>query len=230
LSALTIRFTALTGLLFLVAGCKPSDEQRELEFMPDMYRNPAVGAQEEYDYFEMGSAMIPPPEGTVPVGFEPYPYEVTEGALADSMENPLPLTRENLELGEKYYTIHCRTCHGVTGIGDGLVTQVHRTNGMPVPPSLYTDKLREWGDGQLYHTIVMGQGQMPGYGARISEKNRWAIVHYIRALQVAADPPEELLEEVREEEINIKEEDNPYNNPSLQLYLGEHLERLAGEE
>lgn len=204
---------ALLGAVALLAftGCDRSDEQRELQFFPDMYRNPAVKAQEEYTFFRTGLGSLVPPEGTLPRGFTPYPYDITEGALAgEELKNPLPMTREVLETGQKYYNIHCIVCHGAVGAGDGLSTVIHRENGMPVPPSLYSEKIRnEWKDGQLYHTITAGQGQMPAYGARIDPMHRWAIVNYMRALGEASAPSEEDLSTVERLGWNAKEMDSP---------------------
>lgn len=191
----SIRLLGAVLAVLIVGGCKPGDERRELQYMPEMYRNPAVKAQEEYPFFRGNMGNVAPPEGTLPRGFERYPYDITEGELAgEELENPLPVTMKNLQLGQKYFNIHCVVCHGTTGAGDGLATIAHRENGMPVPPALYTEKIRDWKDGQLYHTITAGQGQMPGYQDRIEPEHRWAIVHYVRALDLAANPSEGDLE------------------------------------
>ncbi len=193
----------------LLAACSPDPEGREFEFMPDMYRNPAVKAQEYHEFFKNGNSNLMPPANTVPIGFEPYPYSIVEGEKAgEELENPLPLTRKNIELGQKYYNIHCIVCHGEVGAGDGLATLANRPNGMPIPAELYSEKImNEWKDGQLYHTITLGQGQMPGYANRISQEHRWAIVHYIRALGIAANPSEIDLEVVEARGLDAKEED-----------------------
>ncbi len=200
----------LAAVALLASACAPDPERREREFMPDMYRNPAVKAQDEFDYFRTGSAMLVPPEGTIPRGFEPYPFGIAERDKAAGLENPLPVSRRMLETGRKYYNIHCMICHGVTGSGDGQTTLVHQEAGMPVPPPLYSQSIREeWTDGELFHVISMGQGQMPGYRDRISREHRWAIVHYTRALGLAADPTEEDLEAVERLGWDAPEMDRP---------------------
>lgn len=200
------------GALVLLAGCAPDPERRELEFLPDMYRNPALKPQESYEFLKNSQASLVPPEGALSVGYVPYPYTAAEGERAgEELVNPLEPTLEVLEMGRKYYNIHCIVCHGATGIGDGLATLVHREAGMPVPPSLYSDKIRnEWKDGQIYHTIMVGQGNMWPYGQRIDEKHRWAIVHYVRALGVAASPLEADVEEAQRRRWNAAEMDNPW--------------------
>lgn len=64
------------------------------------------------------------------------------------------------------------------------------------PPVLYSAKVRRWPEGRLFHVITLGQGNMPGYGYAISPEKRWAIVHYVRALQRAAFPTPEDLQEM----------------------------------
>lgn len=200
----------LMGMAVVVLGaCKPNKERREIEWMPDMYRNQAVKPQEENDFFKSGSGMLNPPAHTIPVGFTRYPYRITEGAKAgEELVNPLPRTREVLEIGRKYYNIHCVVCHGPVGSGDGLATLAKREVGMPVPPQLYSEKIRTtWKDGQIYHTITMGQGQMPPYASRIEPIHRWAIVHYVRALGEAGAPTADDLKVAEEKGLKAKDED-----------------------
>lgn len=207
-----IHFGALLALaLVVVTGCKRREERRELEYFPNMYRNPAVEALEEYPFFKGNAGMLVPPEHTLPVDYRPYPYDITEGALAgEELRNPLPPTKEVLEVGRKYFNIHCIVCHGPVGAGDGLATLAHRENGMPIPPQLYSDKIRnEWKDGQIYHTITLGQGQMPAYGSRITSEHRWAIVHYVRALGEAANPTEEDVQAVEKLGWDAEQMDSP---------------------
>ncbi len=201
---------AVLGVAAL-CGCEPRTERREIQFMPDMYRNPAVKAQENEAFLKHGTiASVVPPANTMPVGFTRYPFKASEGIRAgDELENPLPVTREVLETGRKYFNIHCMVCHGATGAGNGLATRANREAGMPIPPSLYTDKIRDWKDGEIYHTITMGQGQMPAYGARIDAVHRWAIVHYVRALGEAARPTEQDLEAVEKLGWDAAMMDNP---------------------
>lgn len=221
---------ACLGAVVLTA-CKPNPERRELEYMPDMYMNQALKPQEEVPFLKVGSSMLTPPEGTLPRGFIPYPYRVTEGPRAgEELKNPLPRTREVLEIGRKYYNIHCIACHGPVGSGDGLATQAHRELGMPIPPQLYSEKIRnEWKDGEIYHTISLGQARMPSYANRIDPIHRWAIVHYVRALGEAAAPSEDDLKSVEKLGWVAKEMDSPLaKRDSLKL---QSVYRLpAGDE
>ncbi|CAN5503875.1 hypothetical protein BH09SUM1_BH09SUM1_01360 [soil metagenome] len=213
---------AAAAPLFL-AACKPNPERRELQYMPDMYFNPAVKPQEENIFFKDGRGMRVAPEHTISENATHYPYTIFEGDKAGAeLKNPLPRTEAVLRTGQKYFNIHCRVCHGFVGSGDGMATVVHGEGRMPIPPQLYSDKIKKWGDGQIYHTITMGQGNMPSYAARIDPINRWAIVHYVRALGAAASPSPEDLDAVKALGWDAKEMDNPYRPDAHipQLFLG----------
>jgi len=180
-----------TGLL--AAGCDGRRETREVLNMPDMHFSPAVKAQEPDPLSPTGSAMRLPPEGAIPVDWEPYTITNEQAdELASKLPNPLAPTSEVLSTGRKYYGIFCVACHGEKG--DGMGEVIKAKAGMPMPPSLYSDKMvKEWTDGRIFHVITVGQGNMPPYAARIDADKRWAIIHYVRALQRAAFPTEDDL-------------------------------------
>lgn len=103
-------------------------------------------------------------------------------------ENPLPLTRDHLELGQTQFNIYCAVCHGRDGSGAGLVARraqrILSTTWVP-PTRIYSEELRpsKYPDGKLFNTITHGIRKMPGYGAQIKTRDRWAIVMYVRAMQ-----------------------------------------------
>lgn len=174
-------------------GCSDGERKvAQIEYTPDMYRNPAVKAQEEDPLNPGRPGMRTPPVGTVPRGYTPY--TITQATILESTKlvNPLPRTPEVLKAGQKYYNIHCAPCHGDKGNGYGLVAAKITQQ----VPSLYSDKMMakdkkdaEWlADGRIFDVITRGQGNMPAYGPRIEPEKRWAIIHYIRALQVANRP------------------------------------------
>jgi mono/diheme cytochrome c family protein len=183
------------GILILVlaalalVACEKSTP--DLEFMPDMYNGPGFKAQEEDLNAKDGSSARVPPEGTIPRGFQPYPYAVDENEKAGrALHNPLQPTKANLQRGQKLYNIYCIVCHGSKGLGDGNVVPP-----FPRPPSLLSDKVRQWADGNIYHVITKGQNLMPSYAHQIQGDDRWAVILYIRAMQRATDPtPEDLKE------------------------------------
>ena len=142
-------------------------------------------------FYEDGHAMRMPVEGTVARGFMPYPFAL--GAKADSvgklLVNPVVPTTASLELGKKKFLTYCSPCHGNFGNGDS------RLNGQfPNPPTLHSDKVRNWPDGAIFHTITVGQNVMPSYQYQISREERWAIVNYIRTLQRAYNAKESDLQ------------------------------------
>ncbi|MCB1060021.1 MAG: cytochrome c [Calditrichaeota bacterium] len=167
--------------LFTISCGKKSFPQ--LEYMPDMYRQASVRAQEWSPYTANGVAMRVPPAGTCPTTFEPYTIDLLDTVAANAVINPVTPTSDVLETGRKYYNTFCVVCHGVYGDGRGYIVPKFTQ-----PPSLLSDKLLEWPDGRIYHTITMGQGLMPSYKQQVPSDKRWAIIHYVRALQRAAHP------------------------------------------
>ena len=95
--------------------------------------------------------------------------------------NPLPITLATLERGRELFDIYCSPCHSRAGDGDGMVVR----RGFPNPPSYHTDRLRKAPDAHLYSVITNGYGAMYSYADRVDAPDRWAIVAYIRALQLS---------------------------------------------
>ena len=85
--------------------------------------------------------------------------------------------------GEDRYNGYCRPCHDGTGAGQGTV--ITRSGWQPAPPSFHQERLMQAPDGQLFATITNGIRIMPAYGATIPIQDRWAIVSYVRALQLS---------------------------------------------
>jgi mono/diheme cytochrome c family protein len=166
---------------FSLTGCSWDKSQPNVELIQDMMESPAVKSQEYDAFFEdhAGGARVPP-EHTVPVGFKAYRIGFNpEQAKAD--RNPLAgdTSDEVLLTGQKYFETNCLVCHGQEGHGDGPVGQK-----MPnKPPSLVSDKVKGWSDGQIYQVITMGQGTMGPYASHIPQNYRWQVVNYIRHLQ-----------------------------------------------
>ena len=181
------RIVAAIGLL-LATGCS-TKSQPAFEYMPDMAYGPRVGAQREDPARPGEPVMRVPVAGTVPRGFTPYRYSAAESLLAQAeLKNPLPRSPEVLARGGKIYMTYCVVCHGETGDGQGYIVPK-----FPMPPSLYSDKVRAWNDARIFHVITRGQNLMPSYASQILPEDRWASIHYVRALQRAAHPnPEDV--------------------------------------
>ena len=182
---------ALALLTVLTSGClERRSKEPNIELTQDMFKDPSFKAQ-DYDLDKTGKRanMLPPP-GTVPMNWTPYPnYQNDEEAK--NFKNPLVPNKEILALGEKKYQIYCAVCHGTKGYGDGPIAE----KSLVKPPSLQSEKIRGWTDGQLNHLVTKGRGLMGGYESQIpSQDERWALVLYIRHLQKslkAGDAPQE---------------------------------------
>jgi len=178
-----VRWGAFLSLLGFVTACSGGKEPN-VELIQDMMESPAVKAQEYSDISPDHRGMRVPPEHTIPVGFKPYRFATDyEGAI----KNPNPLagdfSPEVLVTGQKYFDIHCAVCHGEKADGKSLVADKMALK----PPTLHSDKVKNWKDGQIYHVIQMGQGIMGPYASHIPrEEWRWAVVQYIRHLQKGA--------------------------------------------
>jgi mono/diheme cytochrome c family protein len=157
----------------LPAGPSP---HREMNFL-DMGDQPKIKAQRG-DL--LGGPEFGTVEGTIPRGFEPYRFHGRPEAAEASLVNPLrPGDPAATERGKMLFERNCVPCHGDKAAGDGTVVK----KGFPPPPSLMTEKVRQWKDGRIYHTITEGQNIMPSYATQVRQEDRWAIVHYVRKLQ-----------------------------------------------
>ncbi|MEW6651989.1 MAG: quinol:electron acceptor oxidoreductase subunit ActD [Bacteroidota bacterium] len=128
--------------------------------------------------FADGFGMRQPVDGTIARGYLPYKYKGEPDLAAEKLINPLPVSKEVLSLGQKKYDTYCSPCHDFQGTG------VSRLRGQyPNPPSLHSEKVRNWKDGRIYAVIMDGQNVMSSYSTQLEEDERWAVIHYVRALQ-----------------------------------------------
>ena len=150
-------------------------------------------------FFSDGFSMRKPVPGTVARGFIPYPY-MGQTTPAVTFVNPLLPSKEVLTLGKRKFLTFCSPCHGNTADGDS------RLRGQfPSPPTLHSDKIRNYPDGMIYHIITNGQNAMPSYAAQVTREERWAIINYIRVLQRAKDAkPADLTAIMKEPGKNAK--------------------------
>lgn len=141
--------------------------------------------------FAGGSSMRLPAAGTVARGHIPYPFQTQEEAAV--LANPLPVTKEVLARGRKVYRDVCVVCHGVLGNGDHALGAAYGAQ----PANLLGASFGrdQYPDGKLYHAIVKGKNSMPAYAADVRGDDRWAVVHYVRALQRAQAATDADLEE-----------------------------------
>jgi hypothetical protein len=151
----------------------------------DMHVQPRYNPYDPTDFFEDGQSARIPVEGTVPRGdLKLGPNELLyTGKMngQDSEAFPFPVTREVLERGQERFNIYCSPCHGMSGDGDGMIVQ----RGFRRPPSFHLDRVRKAPLGVLFGVITNGYGVMYPYNYRVSPRDRWAIIAYIRALQLS---------------------------------------------
>jgi mono/diheme cytochrome c family protein len=149
----------------------------------DMHDQPKYIPLRESTFFADGRSARAPVAGTV------AREQLREDSLlytgkidgADATLFPFAVDEKVMARGRERYDIYCSPCHGRTGIGDGMVVR----RGYRAPPSLHGDRLRLVPAGHFFDVITNGFGAMPDYAAQITAEDRWAIVAYIRALQLS---------------------------------------------
>jgi mono/diheme cytochrome c family protein len=107
--------------------------------------------------------------------------QAAAGDAGDVEDFPFPVTAEVIERGQERYQIFCAMCHGATGDGDGMIVR----RGFRQPPSYHQDSLRQARVGHFFRVITEGFGAMPSYRAQVPVQDRWAIIAYVRALQLS---------------------------------------------
>ena len=134
----------------------------------------------------MGRVALVPPAGPVTgVDANGNPLARAGAAASPGQSNPLPITLKLLERGRQRFDVYCAPCHSRAGDGDGMIAR----RGFPHPPSYHTAALRNAPDNHFYKVITNGYGVMYSYADRVSPHDRWAIVAYIRALQLSQHAP-----------------------------------------
>jgi mono/diheme cytochrome c family protein len=169
-------------------------EAPRIHVVQDMDNQPRFGPQAAVgeNLFADGRAMRPPAVGVVARGEvkgDSHLYEgKVDGKLARGMPASLPATAALLERGREMYRIQCSVCHGVAGDGKGTVAvrAQQLAEGTFIPPlAFHDDRLRNIEDGHLFEVITKGIRTMPNYGHKITPQDRWAIILYVRALQLS---------------------------------------------
>lgn len=175
---LTLSLLLLILSVFFLTGC---------DLVPMHMRDQAkYGPLEKSEFFTDGMAARPLPANTIPRGEwgdimldEALYTGKLNGEFIDTF--PVPVTAELMERGQERYNIYCTPCHDGTGSGSGMIVQ----RGFQQPPSFHIDRLREESNGYFYDVMTNGFGAMYSYKARVNPDDRWAIVAYIRALQLS---------------------------------------------
>lgn len=149
----------------------------------DMQRGPRYDPMTPNEFFSNGAASRPLVDGTVARGQlradTAFYTGKVNGQFLETM--PIPVSAELLDRGEQRYNVYCSPCHSKLGDGDGMVVR----RGLKQPPSYHDARLRNERDGYFFDVITNGFGQMQDYSAQIVPRDRWAIIAYIRALQLS---------------------------------------------
>lgn len=186
---------ALPVLLCALCACQVFDPmQWQQKYKP--YRGT--------DFFPDGISMLPPPPGTIPY------HGAVQPALATGLGPdgkflavaPIPLSRGLLETGRRKFDQTCAICHGLVGDGESMVA---KNMSLRPPPSIHLK--RGFPDGYFYQVVTNGFGLMPSYAAELTVEERWAVVAYVRALQLSQSAHIERLP--IEQRRRIEEERRP---------------------
>jgi len=186
---LLVLLAVLIGAHWLVL---PDPSRRNDELMPDMVVSVAHDAQFPAPVLSDGTLVdLRPPEGSVVRGLPPFDYAADpDGARLAGQELAGPEWGEDEEAdvvarGAFIFASFCAVCHGAGGLGDGPVTK----RGVPPPPSLLADHARQMPDGEIYHLLTLGRGNMASYAAQVRRDDRWKVIRYIRSLQKPPEAP-----------------------------------------
>jgi mono/diheme cytochrome c family protein len=148
-----------------------------------MANQPKYDPLEPSDFFADGMSARPRIAGTVARGELAITGFLATGKMngADGDGFPMPVNAQVMNRGQERFNIYCSECHGRLGDGNGMIP----SRGFRRPPSFHTDALRQAKTGHFFDVMTNGFGAMPPYAAQVPVNDRWAIVAYIRALQIA---------------------------------------------
>lgn len=183
--------TRRVGLLALAAGL--------LLGACDMVDASYYEPYEANAFYQDGTSARPVPPNTIPYGTGEEDMVFLTGRTEDGSlteEFPIEVDGAVLERGRKEYDTFCAPCHGLAGYGDGMIVQ----RGFSAPPSLHSTRLIQAEAGHYYDVITNGFGQMYAYGYRVEPDDRWAIIAYVRALQLSQNVnPQDLPADLQQE-------------------------------
>ncbi len=188
---------ALGAATFGILGFQGSQMRKPpFELFPDMDRQAKLRPQEPNRFFANGTSSQLPPAGTVVRG-EPihtlngdvYAFEdspVNTGRVTGTTNyvetNPLPVNAALLQRGRDRFDIYCAACHGRLGDGNGITKKI---GVMVAVANLHDKRIVEQTDGEIFNTITHGKSTMGAVGPLLPTADRWAVVAYLRALQLS---------------------------------------------
>ena len=174
-------------LAWALCGCPTTDQIDHMEHQPKgkPYRTS--------DFFANGQLMRRPPFDTVPLEHDDGNLigAMPDGGITPtSMTIPYKVDADFVKLGKAKFNIVCAVCHGYAGDGNSIVA---RKMNLRPPPNITTEVYRNRPDGYFFEVITNGYGYMNPYRDQLSSKERWAVVSYLRALQLSQNAPRNIL-------------------------------------
>jgi mono/diheme cytochrome c family protein len=195
--SIALILAALPAILFGIAGVQGRISRvPPIEVFPDMDRQAKLRPQEPNPFFANGVSSQLPPAGTV-ARSEPiqtaagavYRFEdspVNTGRITGTTNfvavNPLRVDEALLLRGRERFDIYCAPCHGRTGDGNGITKKLGL---MPAVANLHDQRVVAMADGEIFNTITHGKGLMGAAGPLMPVEDRWAVIGYVRALQLS---------------------------------------------
>jgi mono/diheme cytochrome c family protein len=178
-----VLFLAFVGTLGLHYAMDRDLKKRNFEAMPEMVHPVSYDTFAKNPIFQDGKTLQLPEPGTIargelPMHYRPTPEDATRAGL--ELRNPFSLDNARAtERGALIFSNYCKMCHGPEGKGDGPLPQ----RGIPLPPSLLLERPVQMKDGQLFHILTYGQGNMSSHATQLSRDDRWKVILHIRTLQ-----------------------------------------------
>ena len=181
-----LAFLLLGVLAVSIAGFRGQTSRKPaIEVIPDMDRQPKIRPQTPSKFFADGRSSRLPVEGTVARGSHfldaPLNTGLETGTTNYVASSPLPVSAGVMARGQHQYQIYCQPCHGAAGDGNGIT----KSFGMAVVANLHDPRIVQMPDGEIFGVITHGRNLMGPYRSQISPEDRWAVVAYVRALQLA---------------------------------------------
>ena len=180
----TVLLVTTLALLSLNWAFTPDAGARNFEFLPNMAVSVPYDSYAANPNFTDGTTLRPPVTGTIIRGQIPLHFAATkEDAERAGRELTTTVKKDagTLQRGAFLYATYCETCHGPTGLGDGIVAK----RGFPAPPSFLAPRAMTMADGQMFHVITYGQVNMPSYASQVGREDRWRVIEHVRKLQGA---------------------------------------------
>jgi mono/diheme cytochrome c family protein len=167
-----LSFVSFVAAALLLTGCRQ-----------DMHDQPKYIPLRQSAFFNDERSARPLVEGTVARGQLRDDELMFTGKVGgqDATVFPMAVNAQVMARGQERFNIYCSPCHGRTAQGDGMVVR----RGYRRPPSFHQDRLRDAPVGHFFDVMSNGFGAMPDYAAQITVQDRWAIIAYIRALQLS---------------------------------------------